>query len=161
GVLGGRVGTFLEWDTGPITGPDGNQYVGDPNTTHAVKGSPFGTNFFKIDGPDIGGPGINTIQTNLFTLVGRIDTNSGVDPGQPTYSRTTTDSGFVDVQAASDPGKSIKAQLPGGAVTTLRGAADGSYVARLPFNGGTPPANVTVENLSDKPQAVAHPKVTD
>jgi hypothetical protein len=161
GVLGGRVGTFLEWDTGPITGPDGHQYVGDPNTTHAVTGSPFGTNFFKIDGPDIGGPGINTISTNLFTLVGRIDTNSGVDPGHPTYSRTSTGSGIVDVQAASDHGKSIKAQLPGGAVTTLRGAADGSYVARLPYNGATPPTTVTVENLSDNPQAVTHTRVTD
>ncbi|HEY3752929.1 MAG TPA: hypothetical protein VGL80_27395 [Pseudonocardiaceae bacterium] len=161
GVLGGRVGTFLEWDTGPVTGPDGHEYVGDPNTTHAVTGSPFGTNFFKIDGPDIGGPGINTISTNLFTLVGRIDTNSGVDPGHPTYSRSTTDSGFVDVQAASDHGKSIKAQLPGGAVTTLRGATDGSYVARLPFNGATPPTTVMVENLTDKPQAVTHSDVTD
>jgi hypothetical protein len=161
GVLGGRVGTFLEWDTGPITGPDGNQYVGDPNTTHAVKGSPFGTNFFEIDGPDIGGPGINTISTNLFTVVGKIDTNSGVNPGHPTYSRTTTDNGFVDVQASSDPGKSIKAQLPGGAVTTLRGDTKGNYVARLAYTGGTPPSSVTVENLSDKPQAVAHPKVTD
>lgn len=161
GVLGGRVGTFLTWDTGPITGPDGDTYVGDPNTTHAVTGSPYNTNFFAIDGPNIGGPGINTISTNLFTLVGRIDTNSGVDPGHPYYSRSTTDSGFVDVQAGSDPGKSIKAQLPGGAITTLRGSAHGAYVARLPFTGGTPPANVMVENLTDKPAAIAHPKVTD
>ncbi len=161
GVLGGRVGTFLQWDTGPIAGPDGHMYVGDPATAHAVTGSPFGTNFFRIDGPDIGGPGINTITQNLFTVVGRIDTNSGVDPGHPTYSRSSDDSGFVDVQAGSDPGKSIKAQLPGGTITTLRGAADGSYVARLPFNGGTPPASVMVENLTDKPAAVAHPKVTD
>jgi hypothetical protein len=51
--------------------------------------------------------------------------------------------------------------LTGGAITTLRGAADGSYVARLPFTGATPPKAVTVENLTDKPQAVAHPNVTD
>jgi K319-like protein len=161
GVLGGRVGTFLEWDTGPIKGPDGDMYVGDPSTSHAVTGSPFGTNFFRIDGPDIGGPGIDTISTNLFTLTGRIDTNSGVNPGHPTYSRSTTDGGFVDVQAASDPGKSIKAQLTDGGITTLRGAADGSYVARLPFTGATPPSTVMVENLDDKPKAVTHPDVTD
>lgn len=161
GVLGGRVSTFLQWDTGPIQGPDGHMYVGDPNTTHAVTGSPYGTNFFRIDGPDIGGPGINTITQNLFTLVGRIDTNSGVDPGHPTYSRSSSDGGIVDVQANSDAGKSIKAQLPGGALTSLRGAADGSYVARLPYTGATPPANVKVENLSDNPQAVADPDVTD
>jgi hypothetical protein len=161
GVLGGRVGTFLEWDTGPIQGPDGDMYVGDPSTAHAVTGSPYGTNFFEIDGPDIGGVGVNTISTNLFTLVGRVDTNSGVNPGHPTYSRSTTDGGFVDVQASTDADKSIKAQLPNGAVTTLRGGADGSYVARLPFTGATPPTSVMVENLSDKPKAVAHPDVTD
>jgi hypothetical protein len=55
----------------------------------------------------------------------------------------------------------VKAVLPGQPATTLRGAADGSYVARLPFTGATPPKSVTVENLSDKPQVVAHPDVTD
>lgn len=161
GALDGRIDPFLEWDTGPITDAQGNEYVGDPNTDHAVTGSPFGTNFFEIDGPDIGGPGVNSVSTNLFSVVGRIDTNSGLDAGHPTYSRTTTDGGFVDVQAATDPGKSVKASLPGQPATTLRGAADGSYVARLPFTGATPPDSVTVQNLSDEPQVVLHPKVTD
>ncbi|HEX5493899.1 MAG TPA: hypothetical protein VFX70_04905, partial [Mycobacteriales bacterium] len=161
GVLDGRVDPFLTWDTGLISAPDGHQYVGDPATLHAVTGSPFDTNFFRIDGPDIGGVGVNTIQTNLFTLVGRVETNSGVDPGHPTYSRTDTTGGFVDVQASTDPGKSIKAALPGAGVTTLRGAADGSYVARLPFTGSVPPTSVMVENLSDKPAAVFHSQVTD
>jgi K319-like protein len=161
GALGGRIDPFLEWDTGPVTDPQGNEFVGDPNTDHAVVGSPYGTNFFEIDGPNVGGTGINSVSTNLFSLVGRIDTNAGLDPGHPTYSRTTTDGGFVDVHATSDSAKSIKAQLPGGTATTLRGAADGSYVARLPYTGATPPTTVTVSNLSDKPQVVTHPKVTD
>lgn len=161
GALEGRVNPFLEWDTGPISDAAGNQYIGDPNTSHTVTGSPFGTNFFEIDGPNVGGPGINSVSTNLFQLVGKIDTNAGLDPGHPTYSRSTTDNGFVDVHAASDPNKSIKAALPGQSFTTMRGAPDGSYVARLPYSGATPPTSVTVENLSDKPQVVTHPKVTD
>ncbi|HEX5497164.1 MAG TPA: hypothetical protein VFX70_21585 [Mycobacteriales bacterium] len=161
GVVNGRVDPFLTWDTGLISAPDGHEYVGDPGTPHAVTGSPFGTNVFRIDGPDIGGVGVNTIQTNLFALVGRVDTNSGVDPGHPTYSRSTTDGGFVDVQASTDPGKSIKAALPGDSVTTLRGGTDGSYVARLPFTGSVPPTSVMVENLSDNPVAVFHSNVTD
>lgn len=161
GALDGRINPFLEWDTGPVTDPQGNTYVGDPNTDHAVTGSPFGTNFFEIDGPNVGGTGINSVSTNLFSLVGKIDTNAGLDPGHPTYSRSDTSGGLVDVHATSDSAKSIKAQLPGGAVTTLRGAADGSYVARLPFKGAVPPTTVTVSNLSDKPQVVTHPKVTD
>jgi hypothetical protein len=161
GALGGRINPFLEWDTGPIADAQGNEFVGDPNTDHAVTGSPFGTNFFEIDGPNVGGTGINSVSTNLFSLVGKIDTNAGLDPGHPTYSRTTTNGGFVDVHATSDPGKSVKAQLPGGTSTTLRGEQDGSYVARLPYTGTTPPTTVTVSNLSDKPQVVTHPKVTD
>jgi hypothetical protein len=161
GALGGRIDPFLEWDTGPISDAQGNEYVGDPNTDHAVIGSPYGTNFFEIDGPNVGGTGINSVSTNLFSLVGKIDTNAGLDPGHPTYSRSTTDGGFVDVHATSDAGKSVKAKLPTGALTTLRSAGDGSYVARLPFTGATPPTTVTVENLSDKPQVVVHPDVTD
>ncbi|HEX5406477.1 MAG TPA: hypothetical protein VFX16_29745 [Pseudonocardiaceae bacterium] len=161
GALGGRIDPFLEWDTGPISDTAGNQYLGDPNTNHAVVGSPYGTNFFEIDGPNVGGPGINSVSTNLFSIVGKIDTNSGLTPGHPTYSRSTTDNGFVDVQSNSDAGKSIKAALPGDSFTTLRGAADGNYVARLPFEGATPPTTVTVENLSDTPVVVTHPQVTD
>lgn len=161
GALGGRINPFLEWDTGPITDTNGDKYVGDPNTDHAVVGSPYGTNFFEIDGPGVGGPGINSVSTNLFSIVGKIDTNSGLDQGNPTYSRSTTGSGLVDVQSHSDPGKSIKAALPGDSLTTMRGGADGSYVARLPFDGATPPTTVTVENLSDNPVVVTHPKVTD
>lgn len=161
GALGGRVNPFLEWDTGPITDAAGNQFIGDPNTAHAVTGSPFGTNFFEIDGPNVGGPGINSVSTNLFTLVGQLDTNAGLDPGHPTYSRTTTDSGFVDVHASSDANKSVKAALPGSTFTSLRGSADGNYVARLPFSGAVPPTSVTVEQLNDKPPVVTHPKVTD
>jgi hypothetical protein len=161
GALGGRINPFLEWDTGPITDTNGDKYVGDPNTDHAVTGSPFGTNFFSVEGPNVGGPGINSVSTNLFSIVGKIDTNAGLDQGHPTYSRSTTNGGFVDVQAHTDTGKSIKAQLPGAAVTTLRGGADGNYVARLPYTGAAPPASVMVENLSDKPVVVTHPHVTD
>ena len=71
GALNSRINPFLRWDTGLVTGPDGASYLGDPATPHAVTGSELGTNFFRIDGPDIGGTGINTVQTNLFNLQGR------------------------------------------------------------------------------------------
>lgn len=161
GALKGRINPFLEWDTGPITDAAGNEYIGDPNTNHAVKNSPFGTNFFEIDAPNVGGAGINSVSTNLFALTGKIDTNGGLDPGHPTYSRTTTDNGFVDVHAASDPNLSLKTALPGSTFTTMRGSADGNYVARLPFTGSAPPTSATVENLSDNPHVVTHPRVTD
>jgi hypothetical protein len=103
GALASRINPFLRWDTGLIKGPDGASYLGDGVTAHAVTGSDLGTNFFRIDGPDIGGPGVNTIQTNLFTLQGRVATNAGVSPTQVTYTRSTTSGGFVDAFATSQP----------------------------------------------------------
>jgi hypothetical protein len=51
-VFYGQVGPFLTW-----TGTDAPAgYVGDPATLHTVTGSPFNTNFVKIEGPGIGGP---------------------------------------------------------------------------------------------------------
>lgn len=38
-------------------------YVGDPNVEHKVTGSPLGTNVFRIEGPNIGGPGVDMIET--------------------------------------------------------------------------------------------------
>lgn len=162
GALGGRLNPFLTWDTGLMTAPDGSKYIGDPGVDHAVTGSPFNTNFFRIDGPDIGGPGINSITTNLFSLTGKVATNAGLDPGHPTYSRTDTSGGMVDVVAATDPNKSVRAKLAGDpSATTLRGDANGHYVARLPFTGATPPTGINVTNFSDNPRASFDLPVTD
>lgn len=69
--LEGKISRFLKWD--PAIAPAAPAgYLGNPNTTHAVTGSPFSTNFFKVDGPNVGGTGINSIQTNLFTLSGKL-----------------------------------------------------------------------------------------
>jgi hypothetical protein len=69
--LEGKISRFLKWD--PAIAPAAPAgYLGNPNTTHAITGSPFGTNIFKVDGPNVGGAGINSIQTNLFTLSGKL-----------------------------------------------------------------------------------------
>lgn len=69
--LEGKISRFLKWD--PAIAPAAPAgYLGNPNTTHAITGSPFGTNIFKVDGPNVGGPGVNSIQTNLFTLSGKL-----------------------------------------------------------------------------------------
>jgi hypothetical protein len=69
--LEGKISRFLRWDSAVApAAPAG--YLGNPNVTHAVTGSPFNTNIFKVDGPNVGGPGINSIQTNLFTLSGKL-----------------------------------------------------------------------------------------
>ena len=81
GALASNIGPFLFWDTGlPVTGAVGTFYVGDPRLDHRILGSPFGTNFFRVDGPpgsNLGGPGIDFVQTDLFTVSGKVFTGLG------------------------------------------------------------------------------------
>jgi len=80
GALAGNIGPFLQWDSGlPILDANGREYVGDPGIPHTVTGSPFGTNVFRIQGPSVGGLGINSIETNLFSVLG-LKAGAIVDP---------------------------------------------------------------------------------
>jgi hypothetical protein len=71
------VTSYLRWDpsVGPAT-PEG--YTGDPNVPHQVIGSPTGTNFFRVEGPAVGGPGVNVVETDLFNVQGKL-----WNPSQP------------------------------------------------------------------------------
>ncbi|MFJ3076895.1 Ig-like domain-containing protein [Pseudomonas sp. NPDC087029] len=89
GSLSGAIGPFLR-RVGPLyteLNPDTgvvDTFIGDPNRTEAVLGSPFGTNFVEIKGP------AGTIRTNLFTLSGKVldaRTPTPVSLERATYSR--------------------------------------------------------------------------
>jgi hypothetical protein len=161
GALNSRVNPFLRWDTGLIKGPDGASYLGDAVTPHAVTGSDLGTNFFKIDGPDIGGAGINTIQTNLFTVQGRVATNAGVAPTQVTYTRSNTSGGFIDAFATSQADQVIQVSGTGIGTTKLKADPTGNYFGRVAFTGANPPASVQVTNVSDRPPTTVNVTLTD
>ncbi len=70
-----HVTNFLTWTGLPAGGlldpVTGNHYIGDGVTPHTITAGPNGA-FFRIDGPNIGGTGINTIQTNLWVLSGKM-----------------------------------------------------------------------------------------
>jgi hypothetical protein len=53
GALLGPIGPFLRWTAPdfPVLDQNGNAYIGDPNIPHSMTGSPFSTNFFRIEGP--------------------------------------------------------------------------------------------------------------
>jgi hypothetical protein len=62
---------YLRWD--PRIGakaPAG--FLGNVNVEHRVVGSPMGTNYFKVEGPGAGGPGVNSIISRRFALGGQI-----------------------------------------------------------------------------------------
>ena len=71
GVLKGALGPFLRGVGGPYTeiNPDtsaSETFIGDPNITEAVIGSPFNTNYVEIKGP------AGTIRTDVFTVSGKV-----------------------------------------------------------------------------------------
>jgi hypothetical protein len=73
-----RIGPFLRWD--PKSAPAAPAgYVGNPLKEHTVVGSPRGAafNVFRVTGPDIGGPGDNSIETHLFTVEGKAAATQG------------------------------------------------------------------------------------
>jgi hypothetical protein len=73
-----NFGPYLRWtdpDFPVVDQVSGRRYMGNPNIPHAVTGSPLGNNFFRVQGPvgsNIGGLGIDTVQTELFTVSGKI-----------------------------------------------------------------------------------------
>ena len=68
-ALNGRIGTFLTWDTGA---PEG--YIGDPNVPHKITGGVNNQNFFRVEGP-----GIGSIETDQFILMGKKVVNGFTD----------------------------------------------------------------------------------
>jgi len=72
-LAGSAVGpNFLQWDTRVSAPPAG--WIGDSLTPHAVVGSPFNTNFFKVEELDkVGGTPIRTAMfTDQFNVQGKL-----------------------------------------------------------------------------------------
>ena len=65
-----NVGPFVQWDPAASVPPAG--YIGQPAIPHAIIASPFGTNIFRLAGLNVGGPGINVVETNLFRVTGKL-----------------------------------------------------------------------------------------
>lgn len=166
-ALGAEVAPFLTWTPDPAL-PAG--YIGDGNTAHTITGSPFGTNFARVEGPNIGDAGerpdpadpgnINKIYTDLFVLQGRLATRAGVDVPRAVYSRDAAGAVTLDVFARSEPGQNLVLSGPGLADTALQGGAQGNYFLRI---GGdaTTVAEVTVTNQTDAPVSIKPATVID
>jgi hypothetical protein len=158
-ALNSRIGPFLQWDTGAPAG-----YLGDGATPHAITGSPYSTNYVRIQGV-VGPKGEAAdpldVQSNLFTVMGKRATIGGVGVDRMTYSRSDSTGGMLDVFASSEiEPQSIQVSGSGIDVTLLRGE-NGHYEARVPFSGATPPSSLTVTNVGDVPASKKTGTVTD
>lgn len=94
-ALTSEVGPFLVWDPDILPlAPDG--FVGNPAVEHEVANGRCGINYFKIQGPagaDLDGQGLNVVQTNLFSVQGKIFDGAvppSLQPIRATYSRRTS-----------------------------------------------------------------------
>lgn len=166
-ALNSRIHPFLVWD--PSVEPQAPEgYIGDPAVEHSIVGSLFTDRFgqpqnvFRIEGPGIGvgspdrstNPNFNadnTIETDLFTVLGKISTISGVDVTRATYTQIEDAGGFIDVFATSDDTAQTISVTGSGFNTTLLEGLNGRYFARIQFEGNRPPTTIAVRNTSDDP----------
>ena len=173
GVLNGNVGPFLRSVNGPYTemNPDTGTvetFVGDPNLTEQVTGSPNDTNFVRIQGP------AGTIETNLFTVSGKVLDNRAQTPveiDRATYRRTDTGT-RVEVFGKSGNTSSLCfresiALVPGPPLSpcliNMTGDNNGLFFGQRQFTGNVPPVVVvtaTNPTGTTRPTAVSS-KVTD
>jgi Bacterial Ig domain len=173
GALKGQISTFLR--AASVAGGDplspvtisGDTFIADPAALTAVTGSPFGTNFFRVEGPNIGGPGIDRVETDQFTLMGKVHLApipSPISITRATYRRSGS-TGQADIFATARP--SIGAPDPvlsitGAGIrgTVMTGSGD-HYYAQVRFQSGTVPASVTITNSSDTPTSTAQAALVD
>uniref|UniRef100_UPI0025CDF9E8 hypothetical protein n=1 Tax=uncultured Nitrosomonas sp. TaxID=156424 RepID=UPI0025CDF9E8 len=137
-MLSGEVGPFLIWDPAIApTAPDG--YVGDPNVDHEVIGGHCGVNYFRIEGPDgvdLDGSGQNFVETNLFSISGKIydeaNTPPGIESVRTTYSRTTNVSDPNNIRTTARINAWVKAPIT--ATVELSGIPQGSQNGEMEFD---------------------------
>jgi len=152
----------------PVLLPGGHTFLADPDALVPITGSPFGTNFVRVDGPNIGGPGIDTVQVDLFNVMGQVHTQpipSQVDVTRATYRRTSS-SAQADVFATAiasigspAPVLSVTGPTIQGMVMTNSGSSYfGEPVLRSP---NSIPASLLITNSSDTPTSFTEANLVD
>jgi len=159
GALKGDVGPFLRSVNGPYTETNpvsggAEQFVGDPNLEEAVTGSPFNTNFLRIEGPG----GID-LRTTVFAVSGKLSTvvrSTPLIPQRSTYSRKPGTSAPVaqqDVFVLAPPAPATVAVTSSTPVLNLTEAdSTGSWYAQSPINPTLP---TTLQVTADNHLAIA------
>lgn len=154
-ALKGNVGPFLT-SVGFAGANLPGAFVGDGASEVPVQGSPFGTNFVRIDGPGADtlfpalARGIGRAQMDNFVLQGQITTRIGAKVDKAFVSRTSSAT-VVNVWASAAVAQNLVASAAG-LQRPMTPAGDGTYFTRLELGAGAlPPASVTITNTTDFP----------
>jgi hypothetical protein len=176
-ALGGTVGPFLQWDqllpgeSLTVTNAAGQQeqFIGDANYAHTFTGSPFGTNYVRIDGPpgsNLDGAGNDFIQTPLLSVLGQkylLPIPSPLRVSRATYSRDPVKGvNSIDVFANSSPGARVLLTGTDMPSVVMKGDAVGNFFAHLETSAAAPlPASISVTNVTDNPPTTATAALVD
>jgi hypothetical protein len=147
----------------------GECYIGDPNTARPVQGSPFGTNFVRVEGP----AGFASVQNDLFTVMGKVHAGALATPllvERTSYGRTGTADAVVaqqDVFVKAPPSTIAEVTASDGnvqPVTMTDSDANGAWYGQTasdPSNVPTPTVSVTAAttNGSNTPTTGSKPLV--
>jgi hypothetical protein len=159
GALEGPLGPFIQWDMDLPLVSGAEEFVGDPTIPHTFTGSPFGTNFIRIQGPvgsNLDGLGNDFIEESLGSVLGQkwtapIAQALKVDAA---YKVRKAGTNGVDVWATSTPNQRLI--VTGEGMPSLQlfpaGVVAGKYHGHIeyPSTQAVPP-QITVTNLSSNP----------
>jgi hypothetical protein len=180
-ALGGAIGPFAQWDVlnpgesltaglDPVTNAP-ITFLGDPNVPHTFTGSPFGTNYIRIDGPvgsaiggfDANGNPIDFIEDHFGTVLGQvwgqpISQALNIDGASLSRSTGTTGKNAIDVWATSAPGQKLflTDTTTGGSLPSVEmlpdGVIPGKYYSHIEYPSNiTVPSAVQVTNVTSIP----------
>ncbi|MEI6706252.1 MAG: Ig-like domain-containing protein [Methylococcales bacterium] len=159
--LTGPIGPFIQWDTGLPLISGTEEFVGDPTVLHTFKGSPFNTNFLRIQGP-VGSKldGVNDfILVNLGSVVGQKWTQPIPQPlrvDSAYFTRSNVVGNAVDVWATSSANQTLVATGNGipapGIALKPDGVIPGKYHGRVVYSSALPvPPQITVTDNTSVP----------
>ena len=159
GALKGDIGPFLRSVNGPYTETNpvsggAEQFIGDPNLTEAVTGSPFNTNYIRIEGP-----GGLDLRSTVFAVSGKLSTVVRPTPlitQRSTYSRKQGASAPIAQQdvfvLAPPPPATVSLSSSTPALKLTEADTTGSWYVQNPVNPTLP---TTLQVTADNHLAIA------
>ncbi len=162
-----RASTLAGGPALPFVTINNKTMIADPALPTAVTGGPF-SNKFRIEGPNIGGAGIDFIETETFTIMGRVHTAPIPSPlraERAGYTRGTTGS-WIDVFASASAGigkPTPNLDVSGNGIVPKAMLPDGKggFWGQTNVSSALVPSQVKVTNSGDVPPTVIDVPVTD